>query len=109
MNLLESISTALIALRANKLRSALTMLGVVIGVGSIILLVSLGSGARAEITESIQGLGSDLIMVVPFKVELGSANIMQQGSPMMALNRFTPRTVDDIGSALCDGGRVSPE
>lgn len=109
MKLLESISTALIALRANKLRSALTMLGVVIGVGSIILLVSLGSGARAEITESIQGLGSDLIMVVPFKVELGSANIMQQGSPMMALNRFTPRTVDDIGRALGDGGSVSPE
>ena len=47
MKLFESLLTALRALRANKMRSALTMLGVIIGVGSVILLVSLGSGARA--------------------------------------------------------------
>lgn len=109
MKLLESIKTALAALRANKLRSALTMLGVTIGVGSIILLVSLGSGARSEITSGIQGIGSDLIIVMPFKFELGNTNIMQQGMPMTALNKFTPRTVDDIGKALGRPESVSPE
>lgn len=76
MKIFESILTALTALKANKMRSLLTMLGVIIGVGSVILLVSLGSGARAEITSSIQGLGSNLIIVVPFKMELGGS-IMQ--------------------------------
>jgi len=109
VKLLESIKTALAALRANKLRSALTMLGVTIGVGSIILLVSLGSGARSEITSGIQGIGSDLIIVMPFKFELGNTNIMQQGMPMTALNKFTPRTVDDIGKALGRPESVSPE
>lgn len=109
MKLLESIRTALTALRANKLRSTLTMLGIVIGVGSIILLVSLGSGARSEITKGIQGIGSNLIIAMPFKLELGSTNIMQQGSPMTALNKFTLRTVDDIGRALGSPDSVSME
>jgi putative ABC transport system permease protein len=109
LKLLESVRAAIIALVANKLRSSLTMLGVIIGVGSIILLIALGSGARAEITRGIQGLGSDLILVVPFKLELGNFNIMEQGSPMLALNKFTPKTVEEIGRALGDRSRVSSE
>jgi putative ABC transport system permease protein len=109
LKLFESMMTALTALRANKLRSVLTMLGVIIGVSSIILLVSLGSGARSEITTGIQGMGSNLIIVMPFKLELGSMNVMQQGSPMTALNKFTPNTVDEIGRALGNPGAVSPE
>jgi len=100
--------TALRALRANKMRSALTMLGVIIGVGSVILLVSLGSGARAEITTTIQGMGSNLIMVVPFKMQLGG-NMMQQGAPQFALNKFTMKTVDSVGKALGDPSRVSAD
>lgn len=109
MKLFESVRAAITALAANKLRSSLTMLGVIIGVGSIILLIALGSGARAEITQGIQGLGSDLILVVPFKLELGSFNIMEQGSPMLSLNKFTPKTVEEIGRALGDRARVSSE
>jgi putative ABC transport system permease protein len=91
------------------MRSALTMLGVIIGVGSVILLVSLGSGARAEITQTIQGLGSNLIVIVPFKLNLGNANFMQQGAPQFALNKFTLRTIDEVGRALDDPERVSGE
>jgi len=108
MKILESIYTALRALRANKMRSLLTMLGVIIGVGSVILLVSLGSGARAEITSTIQGLGSNLIMVVPYRLELGS-NLMQQGAPQFATNKFTLKTIDEIGKAVGDPERVSGE
>ena len=98
--------TALRALKANKMRSALTMLGVIIGVGSIILLVALGTGARHEITQSIQGLGSNLLVVVPYKVNLGSTNIMQQGAPQFALNKFTLRTLETVGKAVGDPERA---
>lgn len=108
MKIFESILTALTALKANKMRSLLTMLGVIIGVGSVILLVSLGSGARAEITSSIQGLGSNLIIVVPFKMELGGS-IMQQGAPQFATNKFTLKTIEDIGKAVGNTDMVSGE
>lgn len=101
MKLLESLKTALRSLRANKLRSGLTMLGIIIGVGFVILLVSLGSGARTEITSGIQGMGSNLILVVPFQVELDiGANPMQQSAPQFAVNKFTAKTAEDIERAL---------
>jgi putative ABC transport system permease protein len=84
------------------------MLGVIIGVGSVILLVSLGSGARSEITSSIQGLGSNLIIVVPFKMELGGS-LMQQGAPQFATNKFTLKTIDEIGKAVGNQELVSGE
>ena len=90
------------------MRSLLTMLGVVIGVGSVILLVSLGSGARAEITSALQGMGSNLMVVVPYKLQLGGS-LMQQGAPQFALNKFNMRTVQDIGHVIGDPSRVSPD
>jgi putative ABC transport system permease protein len=57
--------TALRALRRNKLRSALTMLGVVIGVGAVILMVSIGRGASEAVRAQIQSLGTNLLMIVP--------------------------------------------
>lgn len=97
MKLLESLLSALKSLRANKLRSGLTMLGIIIGVGFVILLVSLGSGARTEITQGIQGMGSNLIIIVPFKLELDiGANPMQQGSPAFAINRLSAKTAEDL-------------
>ncbi|MHB8758428.1 MAG: ABC transporter permease, partial [Bacillota bacterium] len=65
MNIFESIRLAWGGLVGNKLRSSLTMLGVIIGVASVIALVSIGQGARTMVTEQIQGLGSNLIMVTP--------------------------------------------
>jgi putative ABC transport system permease protein len=56
---------ALRSLGANKLRSTLTMLGIIIGVGAVIALLSIGQGAGAAITEQIQGIGSNLIFVFP--------------------------------------------
>ena len=64
---------ALDALRANRLRSALTMLGVVIGVAAVVVLVAIGSGAKQEVEQQVEGLGSNIIIVVPGKFELGSA------------------------------------
>jgi putative ABC transport system permease protein len=63
VNVLQSARIALRALRVNKLRSALTMLGIIIGVGAVIAMVAVGSGAQARVAEQIQSLGSNLIIV----------------------------------------------
>lgn len=73
MKLGEAFASALTALRANRLRSALTMLGVIIGVGAVVILVAIGSGAKREVERQVEGLGSNLILVVPGQVQFGSA------------------------------------
>ena len=65
MNLLESMRVSFRSLGANRLRSALTMLGIIIGVGAVIALLSIGQGAGAAITEQVQGIGSNLIIIFP--------------------------------------------
>lgn len=66
MNFAKNLDIALRSLAANKLRSALTMLGVMIGVGAVVGLMSLGSGAQASITEQIESAGgSNLIVIFP--------------------------------------------
>ena len=71
MNFVESFRIALRALNANKVRSALTMLGVIIGVAAVILLVAIGSGVQQEITGQIEGLGSNLLFVFPANMSGG--------------------------------------
>ncbi|HUR72898.1 MAG TPA: ABC transporter permease, partial [Sporichthya sp.] len=73
MTVLEGFRVALEALRANRLRSLLTMLGVIIGVAAVVLLVGIGGGAKQEVTSQVEGLGSNLVIVVPGKFELGAA------------------------------------
>jgi putative ABC transport system permease protein len=60
---LENARSAARALRVNKLRSGLTMLGIVIGVGALIAMVAVGAGAQARVAEQIQSLGTNLIVV----------------------------------------------
>jgi ABC-type antimicrobial peptide transport system permease subunit len=60
-----TLRTALRALRRNKLRSALTMLGIIIGVAAVIAMVSIGQGADAAVQKQIKSLGTDLLMIVP--------------------------------------------
>jgi putative ABC transport system permease protein len=64
MNLLRSLQTALMNLRVNKLRSALTMLGVIIGVSAVIIMVSIVEGARAKVVSEFERLGSKLIIII---------------------------------------------
>src|SRR5690349_5760861 len=64
MNILYCIATALNNLRANKLRSALTMLGIIIGVSAVIMMVAILQGASNNVAKQFQKLGSNLILVV---------------------------------------------
>ena len=65
MNVSQIVRTALTALMVNKLRSSLTILGVVIGVAAVIALMALGEGTQVSIAENIESLGTDLIFVNP--------------------------------------------
>jgi len=83
MNLNESIRMSLRSLLANKMRSALTMLGIIIGTGAVIGLLSVGQGAQAAITEQIQSVGSNLIFVLPGELEQGGVrNMMRNWNPL---------------------------
>jgi putative ABC transport system permease protein len=61
----ETVMVALQAIRANKLRSVLTALGIVIGVGAVITMVALGSGAQKSVQDRIQALGTNLLSIFP--------------------------------------------
>jgi putative ABC transport system permease protein len=76
-----SARIAVRALRVNKLRSALTMLGIVIGVGAVITMVAVGSGAQARVAEQIQSLGSNMIIVLSGSVVSGGVR-MGSGSQL---------------------------
>ena len=69
MTLLESIRIALRALLSNKLRAILTMLGIIIGVGAVITLMSVGKGVEQLVAESFQSVGSNLLFVFPGSIE----------------------------------------
>ncbi|MBU0494331.1 MAG: ABC transporter permease [Chloroflexi bacterium] len=105
MNISESIRVALRGLSANKLRSGLTMLGIIIGVAAVIALLSIGEGAQAEITSQVQGIGSNLILIFPGALT-SRASMMTRPT--------TPLTLEDA-QALADPlncpsvGAVSPE
>lgn len=68
MDIAEIIKIALLALKTNKVRSFLTMLGIIIGVSAVILLVSIGSGLQYFITSQFENLGSNIIIVMPGKI-----------------------------------------
>ena len=72
----ESINVAFEALMSNKVRSALTMLGVVIGVLAVILLVSIGEGARRYISNELEGLGTNILIVTQGKTETSGSSMM---------------------------------
>ena len=99
----EILNVALGALRANKLRSLLTMLGVVIGVGAVIAMVAIGSGAQEQIQSRIAALGTTLLTVSP--------NMQRGGGGVVSADQ-APLEVDDY-IALRDSSRyiaaVQPE
>jgi len=63
MNLGQAIIEALESLNSNRLRSGLTILGIVIGVGAVIAMLAVGAGAQTTITGSISGIGSNLLFI----------------------------------------------
>jgi putative ABC transport system permease protein len=71
MLIAETVTVALDALRVNKLRSVLTMLGIIIGVGAVIAVLAMGRGAQQAVNERISSLGTTLLTIVPGQVFSG--------------------------------------
>ena len=88
MELREGFSVALDSVIANKMRAALTMLGIIIGVGAVITAVSIGKGAQQAVTERIQALGSNLLFL-----EAGSS---RSGPVMTAVGSSVKLTRKDV-------------
>ena len=90
---------ALRALAVNKLRSALTMLGIVIGVGAVIVMIAVGAGAQARVEEQIRALGSNLLLVMPGSTTAGGVRLgFGSGSTLteddvVAINRDLPEAL----------------
>lgn len=65
MSFFETLRIAFRSIGANRMRSALTMLGIIIGVASVVTMVAIGSGARTKVAEQIRSLGAHVLMVIP--------------------------------------------
>lgn len=87
MNLWQAIIEALESLYSNKMRSILTILGIVIGVGAVIAMMAVGAGAQDTITGSISGIGSNLLFVI-------------RGNSTVELTRIEPLTSEDAAAFL---------
>jgi macrolide transport system ATP-binding/permease protein len=86
----ENVRSAARSLLQNKMRAVLTILGILIGVGAVIAMVSVGQGATAGVTQRIQGLGSNFLTVTP-----GSANV---GGVRQGFGSVSTLTIDDAAA-----------
>jgi len=99
LNFIALLRIALRALAVNKLRSALTMLGIIIGVGAVIVMIAVGSGAQARVAEQIRALGSNLLLVMPGSTTAGGVRMgFGSGSTLteddvVAINRELPEAL----------------
>jgi putative ABC transport system permease protein len=78
MNMLAALRSALRALASNKLRSVLTMLGIIIGVGAVITMIAVGRGATERVQEQMKGLGSNIMLVLPGGITQGGVRLGAQ-------------------------------
>jgi putative ABC transport system permease protein len=98
MNINDFFLVALGALTANKLRSLLTMLGIIIGVAAVIVMTALGEGAQAQIQQQIASLGTNIIIIVPGAV--------RQGSVSMGGGTGTRLVLDDVTKIERNAGLI---
>ena len=112
MNFLATFAIALKALRVNKLRSALTMLGIIIGVAAVIIMIAVGSGARAQVEAQIRSLGANLMMVFSASPSFtgarsaaGSTHTISEDDAY-AIARELPDVVAGAAPALRGSGQI---
>src|SRR5690349_10010912 len=90
MNLPAILKVAMRALGRNKMRSGLTMLGIIIGVGAVIAMVSVGQGAQRMVQNQISSMGSNMLYVMPGNMVMGGAS--------MGLGAASTLTDDDVNA-----------
>jgi len=86
MNLREVIRVALRALARNKMRTILTMLGIIIGVGAVICTVAIGQGASAQVQNQIQSLGTNMVMIFSGSVNTSGVRMGSQATKTLVVD-----------------------
>jgi putative ABC transport system permease protein len=86
INIPSTVRISFRALRVNKMRSALTMLGIIIGVGAVIAMLAIGTGASKRIAEQISSMGSNLLIVLPGATTAGGVRMGSGTQPTLTLN-----------------------
>ncbi len=111
MNHLDTLRGALRSLRANRLRSALTTLGIVIGIAAVITMLAVGEGARLKVAEQLKSLGSNLMMVMPGAVT--SSGVRIGGASNQSLTEADAQAIRDeipgvvaVAPNLRGGGQI---
>ena len=103
MKFINLIRLAIKALQRNKLRALLTMLGIIIGVASVITMMSIGEGSKQSINASLASMGSNMITIMPYSNEPGGARMM--GS---SLKTLTIKDVDALKKNAVNIAEISP-
>ena len=105
MRTIDLIHETKTSLSSNKVRSGLTMLGIIIGIGSVIAMTSIGTGAKNSIQSSIEGLGSNLLTILP--------GVVQPGRGIVSSGRGSAQTLknEDLGviKEIPGISQISPE
>ncbi len=99
MKIINLIRLAIKALQRNKLRALLTMLGIIIGVASVITMMSIGEGSKQSINASLSSMGSNMITIMPYSNEPGGARMM--GSSIQSL------TILDVNALKKDAPHIA--
>ena len=96
MKITDTLEETFLALLSNKARTSLTMLGIIIGISSVIVMVSVGQGASSSITSRIESTGSNLLMITP-----GATKTIGYGA-MSAKGTAKTLTIEDSESILSE-------
>src|SRR3990167_3242301 len=105
MKFSDLLKETYVGLSANKVRSGLTVLGIVIGISSVVAMISIGQGASATIEASIEGLGSNLLTIIPGTVQPGRGFVSSGRGSAETLKNSDADAVADVQGVAA----VSPE
>lgn len=106
MGLREMLRTALGALRAHKLRSSLSVLGIVIGVAAVVAIIALVNGATAEVKSQIAGLGMRTITINTFPQAISSASSVRALTQELTEDLLVAPSVSQVVPTALGGGAV---
>jgi putative ABC transport system permease protein len=111
INIPSTLKISIRALRVNKMRSALTMLGIIIGVGAVIAMLAVGTGASEKISEQISSIGSNLIIILPGSTTSGGLRMGMGSQPTLtrddaeAIQRECP-AVQEVAPVLNGAAQI---
>jgi putative ABC transport system permease protein len=97
---IDLLQTAFVALSTNKLRTSLTVLGIVIGVGAVIALMAAGQGAQQGVTKEVRGLGSNLLVIEPTQTQQGGGPIRMTASTLTTQDADAIKELPYVGGVV---------